>query len=68
MHNRRKSCFEDGLRVIEWLESLRADSAYGLRRLTKTKMTSAAAIVSLALAIGACTCAFRLIDALLVRP
>ncbi len=31
-------------------------------------MTSAAAILSLALAIGACTTAFRLIDALLLRP
>ena len=32
------------------------------------KVTSAAAILSLALAIGACTSAFRLIDALLLRP
>ena len=31
-------------------------------------MTSASAILSLALAIGACTSAFRLIDALLLRP
>ena len=31
-------------------------------------MTSAAAVLSLALAIGACTSAFRLIDALLLRP
>jgi predicted permease len=56
------------VRVIAWLESLRADAAYGLRRLRKTKVTSAAAILSLALAIGSCTCAFRLIDALLLRP
>ena len=34
----------------------------------KKKVTSAAAILSLALAIGACTSAFRLIDALLLRP
>ena len=34
----------------------------------KNKVTSAAAILSLALAIGACTSAFRLIDALLLRP
>ena len=34
----------------------------------KKKATSAAAILSLALAIGACTSAFRLIDALLLRP
>jgi predicted permease len=34
----------------------------------KRKVTSAAAILSLALGIGACTSAFRLIDALLLRP
>ena len=36
--------------------------------LKKRKVTSAAAILSLALAMGACTSAFRLIDALLLRP
>src|SRR2546430_6872811 len=39
-----------------------------LRCRKPNKITSAAAIVSLALAIGACTSAFRLIDALLLRP
>src|SRR5258706_8200028 len=56
------------LRLIPWLESLRADSVFGWRQLWKRKVTSAAAILSLALAIGACTSAFRLIDALLLRP
>lgn len=56
------------LRLIQWLDSLRADSVFGLRQLKKRKATSAAAILSLALAIGACTSAFRLIDALLLRP
>jgi len=41
---------------------------YGWRQLKKHKATSAAAILSLALGIGACTSAFRLIDALLLRP
>jgi putative ABC transport system permease protein len=56
------------IRLVAWLESLRADAIFGLRQLNKTKITSAAAILSLALAIGACTSAFRLIDALLLRP
>ena len=56
------------IRLLTWLESLQADAVFGLRRLNKTKVTSAAAILSLALAIGACTSAFRLIDALLLRP
>ena len=51
-----------------WLDSLRADAVFGWRQLKKNKVTSAAAILSLALAIGACTSAFRLIDALLLRP
>lgn len=56
------------VRLVTWLESLRADAVFGWRQLNKTKTTSAAAILSLALAIGACTSAFRLIDALLLRP
>ena len=51
-----------------WLDSLRADAVFGWRQMMKRKVTSAAAILSLALAIGACTSAFRLIDALLLRP
>ena len=56
------------VRLLAWLDSLRADAVFGWRQLTKRKVTSAAAILSLALAIGACTAAFRLIDALLLRP
>ena len=56
------------IHLIVWFDSLRADAVFGWRQLMKRKATSAAAIVSLALAIGACTSAFRLIDALLLRP
>jgi predicted permease len=56
------------VRLVSWLESLHSDAIFGLRQLKKTKVTSAAAILSLALAIGACTSAFRLIDAILLRP
>jgi predicted permease len=55
-------------KLIPWLDSLRADAVFGWRQLMKKKVTSAAAVLSLALAIGACTSAFRLIDALLLRP
>src|ERR1700685_1227021 len=55
-------------RLVTWLESLRSDAGFGLRQLKKTKVTSLAAILSLALAIGACASAFRLIDAILLRP
>jgi len=56
------------VRLVAWLDSLRADAIFGWRQLLKRKAISAAAILSLALAIGACTGAFRLIDALLLRP
>ncbi|MGP8246453.1 MAG: ABC transporter permease, partial [Bryobacteraceae bacterium] len=56
------------IRLVPWLDSLRADVVFGSRQLKKKKVTSAAAILSLGLAIGACTSAFRLIDALLLRP
>src|ERR1700732_2449971 len=56
------------IRLVAWLDSLRADAVFGWRQLKKKMATSGAAILSLALAIGACTSAFRLIDALLLRP
>jgi predicted permease len=56
------------IRVLRWLDSLRADLVFGWRQIRRNKMTSAAAILSLGLAIGACASAFRLIDALLLRP
>lgn len=55
-------------RIVAWLDRLRADLVFGWRQLLKRKITTAAAILSLALAIGACTSAFRLIDALFLRP
>src|SRR3982074_931095 len=56
------------IRLVAWLDSLRADAVFGWRQLKKKKVPSTAAILSLALGIGACTSAFRLIDALLLRP
>ncbi|MDR3717312.1 MAG: ABC transporter permease [Bryobacteraceae bacterium] len=55
-------------KLIPWLDSLRADAIFGWRQIMKRKVTSGAAIFSLALGIGACTSAFRLIDAVLLRP
>jgi putative ABC transport system permease protein len=55
------------VRIVALLDSLCADAVFGWRQLKKNKGTSAA-ILSLALGIGACTGAFRLIDAFLLRP
>jgi predicted permease len=56
------------MNMLSWLDSVRADAVFGWRQLMKKKATTAAAVLSLALAIGACVSAFRLIDALLLRP
>ena len=55
-------------KLFSWLDSLRSDAIFGWRQLRKKPVTSAAVVVSLGLAIGACTSAFRLVDALLLRP
>ena len=62
----RESSYE--IRTVGWLALLRADILFGYRQLKRNKVTSAVAILSLALAMGACIGAFRLIDALLWRP
>ena len=54
--------------VVVWLDSLRADFVLAVRRLRMNKVTSGAAVLSLAFGIGACLAAFQLIDALLLRP
>ena len=54
--------------ILPWLDSLFHDARFGLRQLTKNKVTTLAAVLSLALAIGSCTAAFRLIDAIFFRP
>jgi predicted permease len=56
------------IKLMPWLESLLTDARFGWRQLTKNGVTSAAAILSLALAIGACGAAFRIADAMLWRP
>jgi predicted permease len=55
-------------RLFPWLESLLQDVRFGFRMLRKSAGITTAAILALGLAIGACTAAFSLIDALLLRP
>src|SRR5215471_6643367 len=55
------------IKLLPWLDSLIADVVFGWRQLNKHRSVSAAAILSLALATGATTAAFRLVDAVLLR-
>ena len=56
------------IRAAGWLDSLLADVRFGWRQLCRNQVTSVASVLSLALGIGSCVAAFRLIDALLWRP
>ena len=56
------------VKLLPWLDSIVRDTRYGSRMLCKSPIVTAAAILSLALAIGACTAAYSLIDALILRP
>jgi putative ABC transport system permease protein len=51
-----------------WLDAAMRDVRYGWRMLCKSPVVTAAAVLSLGLAIGACTAAYSLIDALILRP
>ena len=54
-------------RGVPWISALSSDIVFGWRQLNKHRTVSAAAILSLGLAIGATTAAFRLVDAVLLR-
>jgi putative ABC transport system permease protein len=56
------------VKLISWLESVFQDVRFGLRMLRRNAGVSTAAVLSLALALGACAGAFSLIDALILRP
>ena len=55
------------LKLVPWLESLWRDLRLGARMLRKDAGVSSVAVISLGLAIGACTAAFSLIDAVILR-
>jgi predicted permease len=56
------------IRLAAWFDTLRSDFVFGWRQILKNTAASCAAVISLGLTIGACTAAFRLIDAMLLRP
>jgi putative ABC transport system permease protein len=55
------------VKLVAWLESMGRDARIGARVLRRDAVVSGAAVLSLAIAIGACTAAFALIDALILR-
>jgi len=56
------------VKLLPWLDALLRDVRYGARVLRREPVVTGAAVLSLALAMGACIAAFALIDALVLRP
>ena len=56
------------VRSIAWLDDLVRDSRHGLRALRRSPAYTAAAAATLALAIGASTAMFGVIDAVILQP
>ena len=56
------------MKLLAGLDALLRDLRFGLRLLRRDWVVSIAAVASLGLAIGACTAAFELVDALILRP
>jgi putative ABC transport system permease protein len=59
---------ERRMRLHEWLEDLVADLRYGIRTLRRSPALAAAAVITLALAIGANTAIFSAVSAVMLRP
>ena len=55
-------------RSVSWFEHLRQDVRYGVRTILRTKVVSAAIIVTFALGIGANAAIFSLINSVLLSP
>lgn len=55
------------IKLLPWLDSLLSDVVFGWRQMKRRPTATAAAILSLGLAIGATTSGFRLVDAVLLR-
>ena len=55
------------MNIAAWLDSLRADLAYGVRQLKSSPGFAAIAILSLALGIGANTAIFQLVNAIRLK-
>jgi len=56
------------VKLFSRLEWIAQDIRFGLRLFRKNVVVTGAALLSLALAIGACMAAFSLVDALILRP
>ncbi len=57
-----------GQRLGFWLETIFKDGVFGVRMLRKTPALTFVSLITLSLAIGACTALFSIYNAILLRP
>jgi putative ABC transport system permease protein len=56
------------VRVLRWVADVIADARFALRSLRRSPVIAAAAVITLALGIGAATAIYTVVDAVLLKP
>lgn len=56
------------VRVVRWLADLSADARFALRSIRRAPVIAGAAVVTLALGIGAATAIYTVVDAVVLKP
>ncbi|HEY2896080.1 MAG TPA: permease prefix domain 1-containing protein, partial [Gemmatimonadaceae bacterium] len=56
------------VRVVRWVADASADARFALRSLRRAPVIAAAAVITLALGIGAATAIYTVVDAVLLKP
>ena len=56
------------VKLVPWLDSLARDVRLGVRMLLKHRLVTAATVLPLSLALGACLAAFSLVNGLILKP
>src|SRR6476619_5622081 len=56
------------VRIVRWATNLVADARFALRSIRRSPVIATAAVITLALGIGAATAIYTVVDAIVLRP